>query len=486
VRGAFILALVSSVGFLAAACSRPPVRRTPPNVVVIVVDTLRADRLRCYGAPRDTSPTLDRIAAEGVRFEQAFTVAPSTWQSFVSILTGLTPPRHGVRFIYDEPLATRIPSLPSILTEHGYTTVAFDVITFLRGMTGGYAFDSYVDSESAAKPSGISDAELTDRILTWLMAPRDERPFFLFVRYAGPHWQYHPKPEFHELFGTDEGVEHAFNEGDYGVHLVPDEHGYPQLRLTDPEARRRLIYDALPPREREHMILHYDASVRTVDEQIGRVVDALRRHDLLDATLLVVTADHGESFGEQGYLQHGPRVDEVVMRVPLIMRFPGQAPHGRAGQRAAQLVRTIDIMPTTLVALGVPVPADIQGKSLLPAIDDGVDLALTAYGETAGEFVEVDAQTVSAGVAGRHRMLRTTRWKLVYVPTAGSDVYHLHDMANGGEETDVAATHPDVLADMRADIDAILAADPDLAHGGSVQRPITDAQRERLRALGYL
>jgi arylsulfatase A-like enzyme len=234
------------------------------------------------------------------------------------------------------------------------------------------------------------------------------------------------------------------------------------------------------------MIVHYDASVRTVDEQVGRVVDGLRKAGLLDATLLVITSDHGEGLGERGYFQHGPRVDEAVMRVPMIMRFPRQASHGHAGQRVAQLVRTIDIFPTILATLGIPVPDEVQGRSLLPAIDGGANLGLMAYGETAGEFAEVDDQTVSAGVAGRHRMLRTERWKLVYVPDRGAGVFHLYDMANQGESEDVAAAHPDVVADMRASLLAILTADPDNVEGGQAPQPLTDAQRQRLRALGYL
>jgi len=469
---------------LAASCSRRAPDAPPPNVVVLVVDTLRADRLHCYGASRETSPTLDRIAAEGVLFEQAFTVAPSTWQSFVSILTGLNPPRHGVRFIFDRPLATSIPSLGSVLGDSRYTTAAFDVIGFVRGMTGGHGFQSYIDSASVRKAE-LSDAELTDQLLRWLAAQPDQ-PFFVFVRYLGPHWPYRPRQEFHLLFGSDENADHSFNEGNYGVSLVPNEQGVPELRMTDPEAHRRLVYGELAPPTREHMILHYDAAVRTVDEQIGRVVDALRQAALLESTLLVVTSDHGESFGERGYLQHGPRVDEAVMQVPLIIRFPSRAPHGRPSQRIAQLVRTIDIAPTVLATIHVPIPDGVQGTSLLPAIDGGVDLALTAYGESAGAFVEVDAQTVMPGVPGRHRMLRTARWKLVLVPDGQGGRYHLHDMANRGEDEEVAGAHPWVLADMRADLEAILAADSGSADASQTPLPLTDAQRERLRALGYL
>jgi arylsulfatase A-like enzyme len=455
--------------------------------MIVVVDTLRADRLHCYGAARDTSPIIDRIAADGVLFEQAFTVAPSTWQAFTSILTGLNPPRHGVRFIFDEPLTSTIPSLGTILEQHGYATVSFDVIPFLRWMTDGHGFQSYVDSDSLKKGGTIPDAQLTDQIVSWVGAHRDKQPFFVFVRYQGPHWKYNPKQEFHDLFGTDAGADHSFNDGDYGLRFEQDEKGRPQFRLVDPAARRHLMFDFnLAPPVRDHMILHYDACVRTVDEQIGRVVDALRSAELLDTTLLVITADHGESFGEHGYLRHGPRVDDVVMRVPLIMRFPPAATHGHAGERVPQLVRSIDIMPTVLATVGITAPAGLQGRSLLPAVDNGQELNLTAYGETAGEFVGVDDQVVAEGVAGKHRMLRTARWKLVYVPDGKAGVYRLYDMTGRGDDEDVGVVHPDALAEMQAELDTILAADPRAGSRGPAKRPLTDAEKERLRALGYL
>jgi arylsulfatase A-like enzyme len=377
--------------------------------------------------------------------------------------------------------------MASVLGQHGYATVAFDVIAFVRGMTAGYGFQSYVDNDSLKKAGVLPDAELTDHILSWLAARPHDRPFFLFVRYNGPHWPYNPKREFHDLFGTDDGANHSFNEGSYGVSLETDANGLPRVRLSDPQARRRLVFGVdFPPPVLEHMILHYDASVRTVDEQIGRVVDALRQAGLLDTTLLVVTSDHGDSFGERGYLQHGPRVDEVVMRVPLIVRFPQRAAHGRAGGRVAQLVRTIDILPTVLATLRIPIPGEVQGKSLLPALDDDTNLNLTAYGESAGEFIEIDAETFITGLRGRHRMLRTERWKLVHIPDNKAGIYRLHDMANEGENEDVGRAHPDVLAEMRANLDAIVAADPRSSDASLAPRPLTEAQRERLRALGYL
>jgi arylsulfatase A-like enzyme len=172
------------------------------------------------------------------------------------------------------------------------------------------------------------------------------------------------------------------------------------------------------------------------------------------------------------------------MRVPLIMRFPRTAVHGRPGQRVTQLVRTIDIMPTVLATSRVPLPDGLQGKSLLPAIDEGVALDLTAYGETAGEFVQVDGQTFAPGLGTRQRMLRTGRWKLVYVRDDGS--YRLYDMARRGEDEDVAAAQPAVLGEMRANLDAIMASDPRTRPASQAAPPLTDAQRERLRALGYL
>jgi arylsulfatase A-like enzyme len=459
------------------ACSEPK----GPDVLVIVVDTLRADRVGAYGAARDTTPKLDALAQDGILFEETCAQAPRTWQSFVSILTGLYPPRHGVRFIHDEPLAAGIAHLGSILGEAGYDTASFDPIPFVRGMTGGRGFGLYLDAEAAGR--WVQDIELAGAVEKWLGQERD-RPAFAFVRLHGPHWPYKSDPEILASFGEEEYAQdsHRFLKGDYGIDVVEPGQGF---TLTDAEAYRERLFDMnYTERELDHMSLHYDASVRTTDAVVGHVLDWLRETGRLDSTLVVITSDHGESLGERGYLQHGPRVDYTVMRVPLIVRFPADAAHGRPGLRVGQLVRSVDIAPTVLEMLGIEPPARFDGVSLLSVVDDGAELGLTCYGESGREFMGVDPELALPGIAGKQRMLRSQRWKIIYRHDGKTPIFRLYDLVEDPhEERDVGAEHPEELAELKAELESLMAGDQG---SDEAETPLTPEQIEQLRTLGYV
>ena len=196
------------------------------------------------------------------------------------------------------------------------------------------------------------------------------------------------------------------------------------------------------------------------------------------------TSDHGESFGEHGYLQHGPDVDGPVMRVPLIFRFPASLARGRRGVRVPQLVRTVDIFPTVVDVLGLSVPPGLDGETLLSAVDSGAKLNLTAYGESGRAFVGVDPGIHIPGVAGKRRMLRTLDWKLVYIPDPHGGSQRLYDLVTDpGETRDVSAEHPQIAARLRARLNEIIG---DEAEAVDNAPNLTDEEQSRLRALGYL
>jgi arylsulfatase A-like enzyme len=472
-----LIALAACAPLVLSACSGPK----GPDVLVIVVDTLRADRVGAYGAKRDTTPKIDALAQEGVLFEETCAQAPRTWQSFVSILTGLYPPHHGVRFIHDQPLATDIPHLGTLLGDAGYETASFDPIPFVRGMTGGRGFGLYLDAEVAGR--WVEDKEIAGAVEKWLGQER-RHPAFAFVRLQGPHWAYKSDPEFLEAFGEEEYAQdsHRFLKGNYGIDLLEPGHGF---TLTDADAYRERIFDNdYTKRDFEHMSLHYDASVRTADAVVGHMLDWLRETGRLDSTLVVVTADHGESLGEKGYLQHGPRVDYTVMRVPLIVRFPAGFAHGRPGQRVAELVRSVDIAPTLLETLGLAAPDHLDGTSLLPVIDEGAELGLTCYGESGREFMGVDPELALPGIAGKQRMMRSQQWKVIYRHDGKSPIFRLYDLAaDPHENEDVALEHPEELRKLKTELDSLMAGDQDSDEG---ETPLTTEQIEQLRALGYV
>jgi arylsulfatase A-like enzyme len=471
-----LLLLLSGLCLIAGGCQRE--KPTKPNVLVVVIDTLRADHVGAYGYGRDTSPALDALATEGVAFETAVTAAPRTWQSFTSILTGLYPPHHHVRFIFDHPLAPTIPTLATILADHGYATAAFDGMTFLRGMTGGKSFQEYVDPQSLHGDM-LGDDKVGDAFLGWL-DKTTHRPFFAFIRLGAPHWPYIAPPAFHGQVQNHGALDHGFNAGTTGIGI--DREG---LTVTDADAYRKRFFDYdYPPEVLEHMRLHYDECVRYSDGIVGGILARLRTDKLFDSTLIVVTADHGESLGEHHYLQHGTPLYDPVMLVPLIVKFPLATSLRRTGVRVPQLVRTIDIAPTIIAALGFTPPRNIDGVNLLPAIDGGASLQLSAYGEGGRGFVGLDPELHLPGVTGKWRMLRTARWKLLYIPGAEGGTYRLYDLTNDpSETTDASAEHPDVAGDLRRKLAAIMAQETAVP---SAESTLTEQQKERLRALGYL
>lgn len=468
---ATVVALVSTALAFTGACRFEP---DAWNVLVLVPDTVRGDHLSVNGYPRQTSPFLDALGAEGVNFSNAFTAAPRTWQSFVTILTGLYPPHHDVRYIYDAPLDSSVPSLATLLAARGYETVAFDNINFLRGMTGNAAFNDYILVDRD-RIDGNADATLLDQVWEWIQAPRN-KPFFVFVRLSGGHWPYNNK-RFLREFEPAGDLDHAFNRGGYGVEEGRPGEGF---RLKNEDAHRRMVWmPELFENQREHIVAHYDAEIKEVDAIIGKLLERMRQNGVLETTLVVVTSDHGESFGENGYMQHGPRVDDGVMRVPLIFRLPLRHPDSRPGVSVSGLVRTVDIMPTLLHAVGVALPQDLDGVSLVPALrGDGIP-DLLAYGESGRSFVGLDTDLYLPGVAGKHRMVRSLDWKLLWVPGAANEfrLFRLPD-----EHEDVSAQYPDKLAELRAYLESVRAGEIERSKDPS----LTPEELRMLRSLGYV
>jgi arylsulfatase A-like enzyme len=469
-------AVVLGVAVLVAfGCGAPD---TPWNVLVLVPDTVRGDHLRINGYSQETSPTIDALAREGANFTQAITAAPRTWQSFSSILTGLYPPRHGVRYIFDDPIAADTPMIASVLAQRGYETAAFDTGDFLERMTGEVGFGEFVRPRSR-KDERRPDEILIEKVSDWIARERSA-PFFAFVRMSGAHWPYVSR-DLVDASTPCEANDHGFNSGSYGIEAAGPGEG---VRLRDEEAFRKLIWTVdFDDATLRHMIAHYDSGIRSTDALIGRLVDRMRSSGLLAKTIVVVTSDHGESFGEHGYLEHGPRVDDAVMRVPLVLRLPKAHPAANPGRVVDALVRTVDILPTLLDAVGTPVPEGLDGISLLPAVRGESPPALWAYGEAGRSFMGMDPERLLPGVEGKHRMIRTAGWKLVFVPDQSSGEYRLFDLsADPGEHRNVAADAPAKLDELRAHLETILATDESAAP----ERSLSPEETETLRELGYI
>jgi arylsulfatase A-like enzyme/Flp pilus assembly protein TadD len=306
-----------AVALALAGCGR----HGRPNVLLITVDTLRADHLGCYGFTLARTPNIDRLAAAGVRCADAVSAAPITLPAHSTILTGLYPPAHGVRDNGTYALGDGAVTLAERLKKAGYRTQAVvSALVLNRRYNLTQGFDGYDDdlwAEDQPKLFMIRDRpapKTADRVVRWLLGWRREsprRPFFLWVHFFDPHQPYQA-----------------------------------------------------PVAERVRSPSPYDAEIAVVDRSVGRLMNKLEGMGLLADTLVVLTADHGESLGEHGEKTHAVFIYDATVRVPLVVRYPRLLPRGKV---YAGPVRSVDIVPTVLAALRLPGGEETQGANLLPA-----------------------------------------------------------------------------------------------------------------------
>ncbi len=343
-----------------------------PNVILITLDTTRADHLTAYGYSRDTSPFLAKLASEGALFENAFTVSSWTLPSHSSIFTGKLPSVHGATYQHLW-LDSSEECLAEILKHKGYQTAAFVSGPFLLAVfnvTQGFEYyDDQLDPLSGIqrlmlvkvirrfykKPLWWVDgqrnaAEVNHQVLKWLEHDSDPKPFFLFINYFDPHDPYLPPPEYKKKFlnspsrmnGRIEGI---YSDRDTGERID-----------SDGKALGNEDYDALKAL--------YDGEIRFMDDQLSKLFEYLQKNDLLSNTVVIITADHGESIGEHKLLDHGHALYEEQIKVPLIMIGPGIP----KGKKISGLIRNIDILPSLMEYLKFPNLTGLQGKSFLASL----------------------------------------------------------------------------------------------------------------------
>lgn len=411
-----------------------------PDVLLISIDTLRADHLGCYGYPLETSPNLDRFAREeAIVFEQSVSQAPATIPSHASLFTSVIPPRHGLFAQSGSRISKATPTIPEILARAGYATRSWNGGGQVRGGLGfGRGFERYESLRDERF------ADVVDRAVAWLREDPPDRPFFLFLHTYEVHAPYTPLLEHLDRF--DQGY-----EGPLPIHLTPH-------LLGEITAHPEDYTDA----DRRHVVHTYDAEIHSMDAAFGRLVAFLRKTGRLDRMLVLFTSDHGEEFGEHGAVGlHARSLYEELVRVPLLLKLPG----GRgAGRRVDAQVQGIDVMPTILAAAGVPPPPTAEG----------VDLAEVLEGR-----VDPDRPAVAQRWSRDRRLpisVRTRRWKL--------HDQKLFDLRDDPRETrDRAAEEPEELARLRAIQARARAAKPYPAESRTAIDPET---REQLRQLGYV
>lgn len=430
------------------AC-RPAAER-PPDVIVYLVDTLRADHLGCYGYPRPTSPRIDGFAAEGILFEGA--VAQSAWTrpSVTSLLTGLEPHSHGVQERLDG-LPESFDTLPEILRREGYQTAAFVSSAVVTAKFGfGQGFDTFEQRvKETIEPERPTSAWVNEEALRWLEQRDPERPFFLFLHTLDPHMPYQPPEPFRR-------------------RLAPD--ADPRAGLLEQVVALR---DGLRPstaHDREEISALYDAEIAGNDAAFGRLIEELRARGLYDSLLLVFVSDHGEELLDHGGWEHGATLYQELVHVPLILKLPRGT---GAGRRIGETVRQIDVLPTILEVLGSGAPPDLQGRSLLPLLQ-----APSGRPPAAFSSLDVDGRRIESIVLGRRKLIRTLAHDR---RPLGDELYDL--AADPGERRSLAAADPATVRGMSWLIERRMrtGAPPE-----APQVPLDPELEKELRALGYV
>jgi arylsulfatase A-like enzyme len=434
------------------------------NIVICVIDAARADHIGCYGYPRAATPNIDRIAESGTLFEQHFCQYPKTDASTASLFTGQHPDTHlayGNRAVKEDSF-----TLARALGSAGYHTALFTSNRWISSVLGlGAHFDVVRHGRARADQESQPSDKLTPEALlgpvsSWL----DERPpdpFFAYIHFIPPHKPYRAPSAMVALLADSEAPRVW-------------QHGF---EFDAVEARMRK--QERPPPEQE--INQYDANLLWADWAVGEVERLLREADVLDRTILIVTSDHGEAFGEHGYMYHCRGLYDELVHVPLIVRLPGNGPVGRIGA----LTQSIDLLPTILDLLQIPCPSgDVQGRSLVPLV------AGTA--EQVNDYVYARAEGDPPSY-----LIRDQRWSLILYQ--GGRLRALYDLETDPEQTrNVIGEDPERAAAMleafirfarrqaRPPLDFV---DP-AAQAGEVEAApkmdLSEEDREELRALGYL
>jgi len=375
-----VLVALLAAGAVGAACRSRPEREPPLNLLLVTLDTTRADALGAYGG-RAITPSIDHLAAESVVFEQASTVAPLTLPAHSSLFTGLFPPGHGVHGNGQNALGPESVALAEQLKARGFRTGAF-VSSFVLDHRWGLdqGFDVYHDPGPGPDSLRRSADRVVDDALDWMQQPGDA-PFFAWLHFYDAHAPARPPAEFAPISADDD----------------------------------------------------YFAAIGFVDFQLSRVMNYLAEHQLFDRTIVVVIGDHGESLGEHGEPTHGLFVYESVVHVPFIIRAPFANMQGR---RVSEPVRMVDVMPTVLDLLGQSASPAIDGRTLVPLMTGAQQASRwEVYSESRYGFDRFGWSPLGALREGRFKVILAPRPELYDLETDPNESVNLYQ-----ERPDLAAS----------------------------------------------
>ncbi len=458
VRGlpAAILALTLGLGLIPAPAAGTAAGSTgepPVRLLLITLDTLRADHLGVYGYGAPTSPALDAFARSATVFDDVTCSMPTTLPSHLTILTGLSPAQHGVTRNGVRPRGELTSIFDLLAGRDAHTAAVVSAKVLAKRYLAGLGLAEVVFGDgSAPKAFQVPGSVVTDQAIEWLSA-HGGKPFALWLHYFDTHEPYDPPEPWAQRFAGD-------YDGPLGALPTPW-----LVSLNDEGVAGRLS-----AADRKYVVDLYDAEIAFLDAELERLFAFLKRRGLWHETLVLIVGDHGQAHGENGFWGHGERLLEPVIQVPLLVKLPGQQSSARIGAP----VETLDVLPTLAAFYGLEVPAGRSGRSLVEALRGG--------GEPApGNARVIERRTYSSTPERRGVALHGGTWKMTVYRENDGTRYHLgRRRGTGGlDGEDFYAPGAEELRLLRE----VVAARPELEVAGS---PLSPETLRMLRALGYV
>lgn len=440
-----------------------------PNIILLSIDTLRADHLSCYDYSRETSPNIDSLAAEGIIFTRAFSPAPYTLSSHMSLLTGLYPLRHQVLYL-DQSLDPEIKTIASRLRQVGYVCGAFTdggQVSHRFGFSQGFDFfEEEVSAEAAPKAA----EKIFIRSAGWLKRHRDTT-FFLFLHTYQPHNPYHAPEPWGTMFLEEN---HSLSEARL-QDLLGD--GYPHL------------FQPFPEDVRQNLIALYDGEIRFTDEKLIRpLIKLLKELGIYDKSVIIVTSDHGEEFFDHSSWAHGHQLYNEILHVPLILKFPSFSLKKR---KITAPVRLIDVVPTILELAGVKYkPSEIDGQSLLTSLSLPPSKVFTSIAYLPQNFAAFLPRSIALFRGDMkfiwHDQLSAEAFKF-FDPPPPQVAIELFDLnEDEAEQNNIYERNPKISREFLQEVERILVEAKKIEVKGRTEEAMDEGLRRRLRALGYI
>ena len=434
-----------------------------PNIILIGADTLRADHLRCYGYARDTSAAVDKLAREGVVFLEAWSHISSTTPSFATIFTSKIPMSHGVLCNTSRGfrLEKQHTTIAELLKNKGYKTAAFTSgFSMKKSSQLAQGFDVFNDDFKVERRAESVNCD----VFKWLNRNRKEK-FFLFIHYFDPHGQYRPPPPYNEVF--------PYTKKEYDINRIP------------PYQRHRPISDP------SFYIAQYDGEIKYMDDHIDRLLKKLDKLGLSEDTVIIFTADHGETLDDhKWWFEHGHYIYDEQIHIPLIVWYPKVFKH----KEIDTTVTHLDIVPTILDILGIDFTADIEGRSLLDLIRGARRPEGFFYHESQHGRAGIRDGDEFSGLRSKHFAVRWKGWKLIRIPKTTGIYFELYNLREDpGELNNLIGQHPEVEQKLKGKLLHFVGQYQNtkyylerIGHPTEKQPDLSTEEMEALRSLGYL